>query len=166
MVFPVEDVSLSDPSGCPMPIPNEWPPLVAKLAFATRAMDVAREAWFYNELESLQGSVIPRCYGLFRATLGANESISLSGYTPRWTGEENSYEYPDSSYPAEWRFMSEDELADALQNRAHPLLQHLIKARNEVVVLLLERLEPLDDALFETAELPFVCVATSPRLIS
>ncbi|EIN07998.1 hypothetical protein PUNSTDRAFT_144462 [Punctularia strigosozonata HHB-11173 SS5] len=45
------------------------PPLVAKVAGMRYTPHITREAWFYDELEALQGSVIPRCFGLFEAVL-------------------------------------------------------------------------------------------------
>lgn len=47
--------------------PLQLPPLVVKLARRCRRGHIAREAWFYDELYELQGSVIPRCYGWFDA---------------------------------------------------------------------------------------------------
>ncbi|KZV85872.1 hypothetical protein EXIGLDRAFT_841161 [Exidia glandulosa HHB12029] len=46
-----------------------FPPLVVKVARSTRCMSMAREAWFYDHLECLQGVVIPRCYGWFELKL-------------------------------------------------------------------------------------------------
>ena len=40
-----------------------FPPLVAKIASRTRNKRIAREAWFYDEMRTLQGVVIPRCFG-------------------------------------------------------------------------------------------------------
>ncbi|KAI0314184.1 hypothetical protein OF83DRAFT_469856 [Amylostereum chailletii] len=51
------------------PHPVRIPPLVVKIAFTNRVEMLAREAWFYDEMESLQGSVIPRCYGWFEMDL-------------------------------------------------------------------------------------------------
>lgn len=45
------------------------PPLVIKIAARTKNKNLAREAWFYDEMQSLQGVVIPRCYGWFEAPL-------------------------------------------------------------------------------------------------
>lgn len=46
------------------------PPLVVKISRRHRVPWLAREAWFYEEIECLQGSVAPYCYGLFEAELG------------------------------------------------------------------------------------------------
>lgn len=47
----------------------EIPPLVCKIAPYHRNKPVAREAWFYDEMQTLQGVVIPRCFGLFEASV-------------------------------------------------------------------------------------------------
>ena len=47
------------------------PPLVIKLGFQYQRAEISSEAWFYEELLDLQGSVIPRCYGYFEADLPA-----------------------------------------------------------------------------------------------
>lgn len=46
------------------------PPLVVKISRRHRVPWLAQEAWFYEEIECLQGSVAPYCYGLFEAELG------------------------------------------------------------------------------------------------
>jgi len=42
---------------------------VIKVADEERVYDLANEASMYDEMESLQGVVIPRCYGWFEAEL-------------------------------------------------------------------------------------------------
>ena len=44
------------------------PPLLVRVA-ATRAMMLEKEAWFYDRLQILQGSIVPRCYSLFEAPM-------------------------------------------------------------------------------------------------
>ena len=46
-----------------------------KVAYRSKNKRIAREAWFYEELLDLQGSVIPRCYGYFEADLPAEPSF-------------------------------------------------------------------------------------------
>jgi hypothetical protein len=41
------------------------PSMVAKLAHPGKSKHLAHEASFYEEMRCLQGSVVPRCYGLF-----------------------------------------------------------------------------------------------------
>lgn len=45
------------------------PPLVCKFAAPDRNTCVAREAWFYDEMQTIQGMAIPRCFGLFEAEI-------------------------------------------------------------------------------------------------
>ncbi|EIN08050.1 hypothetical protein PUNSTDRAFT_135564 [Punctularia strigosozonata HHB-11173 SS5] len=45
------------------------PPLVVKVAGRRYSDSLNRETWFYDEMETLQGSVIPRCFGLFEAPI-------------------------------------------------------------------------------------------------
>ncbi|KAK7692296.1 hypothetical protein QCA50_003921 [Cerrena zonata] len=47
------------------------PPLVVKISRYSKAKSVAREAYYYEEMECLQGCVIPRYYGLYTATIPA-----------------------------------------------------------------------------------------------
>ncbi|KAF8520642.1 hypothetical protein BU17DRAFT_46477 [Hysterangium stoloniferum] len=42
------------------------PPLVIKVSNRYRSPKLAREAWFYEEMEHLQGVCIARCYGFFQ----------------------------------------------------------------------------------------------------
>lgn len=41
-----------------------------KIARRHRVPWLARDAWFYDEMEYLQGSVLPYCYGWFEMELG------------------------------------------------------------------------------------------------
>ncbi|CAL1713764.1 unnamed protein product [Somion occarium] len=47
----------------------KFPPLVAKVCRPRKYYKIPREAFYYEYLESLQGSVIPRYYGLFQVTI-------------------------------------------------------------------------------------------------
>jgi hypothetical protein len=44
---------------------SSHPPLIAKIAMKGKHEDLLREASIYNDLEQLQGMVIPRCFGYF-----------------------------------------------------------------------------------------------------
>lgn len=46
-----------------------------KFAGCNRNKNLLREAWFYDELQSLQGASVPRCYGYFHAILPAKWTI-------------------------------------------------------------------------------------------
>ncbi|KII84862.1 hypothetical protein PLICRDRAFT_344255 [Plicaturopsis crispa FD-325 SS-3] len=64
----VRGVSLLDCSS-PAGLPYALPPLVIKIARRSRSQELEREAWFYEEMESLQGVALARCYGLFQVEL-------------------------------------------------------------------------------------------------
>ncbi|KAF8494757.1 hypothetical protein JB92DRAFT_1133179 [Gautieria morchelliformis] len=51
------------------------PPLVIKVAGRRRSDDLAREAWFYEELEHIQGVAIARCYGFFTGEIDPNSEV-------------------------------------------------------------------------------------------
>lgn len=54
------------------------PPMAIKLGLQYQRMMVMREAWFYDDLVELQGSVIPRCYGYFEAEVPDGEQFLVS----------------------------------------------------------------------------------------
>ncbi|KAK7692417.1 hypothetical protein QCA50_004042 [Cerrena zonata] len=45
------------------------PPLVVKVSRRYKADNLAREAYYYEEMERLQGSIVPRYYGLYEAEI-------------------------------------------------------------------------------------------------
>lgn len=104
------------------------PPLSMRMA-ATRAVMLEKEAWFYDHLQILQGSVIPRCYGLFEATLDWSKIEFLV--------------HPDTNT------VLKAEYAQWWENRNENIMKP-----NRIVILLLERLstvhlpndEPMSDA--------------------
>jgi hypothetical protein len=51
------------------------PPLAIKVSDRYRSRKVAREAWFYEEMEHLQGASIPRCYGFFEVELSEEYEV-------------------------------------------------------------------------------------------
>ncbi|KAF8499493.1 hypothetical protein JB92DRAFT_2980986 [Gautieria morchelliformis] len=51
------------------------PSLVIKVASRRRSDDLAREAWFYEEMEDIQGVAIARCYGFFTAEIEQNSEV-------------------------------------------------------------------------------------------
>ncbi len=58
------------------------PPLVLKVAAEKRGRSVAEEGGMYNHLESLQGVVIPRCYGYFQTLVDHTKMTVLP-----WDGD-------------------------------------------------------------------------------
>ncbi|KAF8522504.1 hypothetical protein JB92DRAFT_3094221 [Gautieria morchelliformis] len=51
------------------------PSLVIKVAARRRSDDLAREAWFYEEMEDIQGVAVARCYGFFTAEIEQNSEV-------------------------------------------------------------------------------------------
>jgi hypothetical protein len=56
-------------------VQNFLPPLVMKVAARRRSENLAREAWFYEEMENIQGASIARCYGFFTAEIDSNSKV-------------------------------------------------------------------------------------------
>jgi len=102
-------------------LPAHLPPLVLKVARSKRRAEIAREAWFYDELECLQGVVLPRCYGWFEAELAEGQSFGPSTRATRRSSD------TEESNP-EWRFKNSKQLTE---------MSH---SRNYVSVLLLEKM--------------------------
>lgn len=90
-IAPVEPSSPSGSSGISTPSTTALPALVAKIGRQHFNKWLLREAWFYEEMQSLQGLVIPRCYGLYSALIPhpSNHASSflpwpwLEGWRPR-----------------------------------------------------------------------------------
>ena len=51
------------------------PPLVAKISRHKHCEDLEHEMYYYEELETLQGVVLPRCYGLFQTRVRHGLSV-------------------------------------------------------------------------------------------
>ena len=68
-VYTTQNPSLSGHSESAGSSAHQVPPLAIKFALRNRNKNILREVWFYEELQSLQGSVLPRCYGYFQATI-------------------------------------------------------------------------------------------------
>lgn len=123
LVHDISPLSLLDPSTDSSTAPG-LPPLVVKIARRDGVAYMAREAWFYDEMESLQGICIPRCYGWFEATLPSEVHCVTA-----WEGvppDPDRLKWPDG------------------------LLKELSEARNRVSVLLLEKMGdhlPIGEAL-------------------
>jgi hypothetical protein len=102
-------------------LPAHLPPLVLKVARSKRRAEIAREAWFYDELECLQGVVLLRCYGWFEAELTEGQSFD------HWTRATRRSSDTKDSNP-EWWFKHSKQLT---------AMSH---SRNYVSVLLLEKM--------------------------
>ncbi|GJJ14147.1 hypothetical protein Clacol_008407 [Clathrus columnatus] len=55
---------------------TELPPLVVKISRHGHSENMEKEAWFYEELEPIQGIAVPRCYGFFQAHMEEGTEVS------------------------------------------------------------------------------------------
>ncbi|KAI0054333.1 hypothetical protein BV25DRAFT_1833686 [Artomyces pyxidatus] len=117
VVFELDDVQLDSSS----PDPQSVPRLVVKIARSNRLAALAREAWFYDEMECLQGSSIARCYGWFEVDLSSGQSV------PAWS--EHPVEDPD-----------ERDFALESDKNVHPDQLKRAARRDVLSILVLERL--------------------------
>lgn len=154
IVFEVLDPCLRD-SDCSAPSAH-LPPLVAKIGRQDRCQSIAREGWFYEEMECLQGVAIPRCYGCFELKLSKGCRVG-PWEDPRFAtfDDERSWDVlpefekfiPEVCHDAGWF--------------PHPLLPKLVIERKSLYVLLLERCgDEIEDGVSYSAEkyvaLPFI----------
>ncbi|GJJ15373.1 hypothetical protein Clacol_009649 [Clathrus columnatus] len=54
----------------------ELPPLVIKISRHRCSENMEKEAWFYEELEQIQGIAVPQCYGFFQAQIEEGSEVS------------------------------------------------------------------------------------------
>lgn len=111
------------------------PPLVVKIGRRNRCQSITREAWFYEEMECLQGIAIARCYGCFEMELGKGQRVAPLVDHPTY---DESYDHiPEfDEYP--YKATKDAGISP------HPFAHKLIFARNRLFVLILERLgDPL-----------------------
>ncbi|KAF9075566.1 hypothetical protein BDP27DRAFT_1315283 [Rhodocollybia butyracea] len=110
---------LNRPGGSPLPcsspgLPQEFCIKVAKPQFFR---SLAREAWFYEQLAGLQGSVTPRCFGFFVAPLPEGVSwLDAWGDIESCKSESSQDEDSDED--------SESCLPDSLDDEYQPWLFH------------------------------------------
>ena len=125
VVYALEDVKVSglDPG-------TVVPPLVVKIARRHRLPWITREAWFYEEMECLQGSVVPYCYGMFTMELG---DLLDESSTPRLSVPALD------KYPVRVDQNNDTELEYFECHSMHPLFKEQIKRRDVISVLILER---------------------------
>ncbi|KAI0060221.1 hypothetical protein BV25DRAFT_1901142 [Artomyces pyxidatus] len=122
IVFALDNVQLDGAT----PDPRSVPRLVVKIARPNRLAALAREAWFYDEMECLQGSTIARCYGWFEMQLSLDQTV------PAW-----------KAHPAE--DTTEEDYAlenDKIYGTVHPDQLARTARRDVISVLLLEQLGP------------------------
>ena len=139
----VFDVSVDADHSSPEIASLAIPPLVAKISRHKHHLDLQHEAFYYDEMECIQGIVIPRFYGLFQGRLPAGASL----FPPGEREEDAMQLQPDSDSESE----SEDTSTDDATEDDNDVVSYLdpeIKGRlreikedvSIVSVLVLERL--------------------------
>ncbi|KAK7689959.1 hypothetical protein QCA50_006599 [Cerrena zonata] len=101
---------------------KDIPPLVVKICTSRKYYKTGWEAYNYEEMETLQGSVIPRYYGHFMAVVEPGNSVKV------WTIEKRRRQELDHEIPHSEVYESDDE-------------DHIDYPR-VVTILLLERYTP------------------------
>lgn len=131
VVYALEDISVGG-----LEPETVIPPLVVKVARLDRPAWLAREAWYYDEVECVQGSVVPYCFGWFEMNAG-----SLLKTTP--DRKPTCHIRPLDKYPVRNRDKEKD-LLPVFEPRPHPMLAERARRRSErddiIAVLILERL--------------------------
>lgn len=128
VVYALEDVNIL---GLEPETAVQVPPLVVKMARPYRLPWLTREAWLYEDMESLQGSVVPYCYGMFSMELGSllDESSALRFSIPAL-----------DKHPVAIDRDNDKELKYFERHGMHPLFEEQLKRRDVLSVLILERL--------------------------
>lgn len=63
---------------------DNTPSLCVKIAFPAERRTLSAEAWYYDDLQLVQGSAIPLCYGYFEATLPTTAELALPEHAERF----------------------------------------------------------------------------------
>ena len=110
------------------------PPLVCKFAALEHNKCIAREAWVYDEMLPIQGSVVARCFGLFVAMIPRK-----FGFIPR---ENDAGRGDPTSTPRRLRDTQEGVQESLQGNFTDPDCELLerIENRNIITMLLMEQL--------------------------
>lgn len=112
------------------------PPLVVKIGRANRCYSLAREGWFYEEMESIQGVAIARRYGCFDMELPPGRFVEpWQDFRFRTDEDAEKDDFIDFDE------YSEESMIDA-GVAPHPLLVELIREQRRVFILVLECLGP------------------------
>lgn len=93
------------------------PDLVFKFARSHRCADLYRESWFYDEMECLQGVAVPRCFGLFEATIPDGCGVQLPDGSSLLENEDS--ESPDAE-------VDENTTATWISQTGYSILHYLI----------------------------------------
>ena len=108
------------------------PPLVAKISRPFRVGWAMREAWFYDEMECIQGSVVPYCFGYFERDVGYSLQ---NGAT-----DSKSFVTAFEDHPPNQDADAEEEMFHDLAPKMHPMLEERLNRRDILSVTILERL--------------------------
>lgn len=158
IVYEAIDVRVAPSSEHNITLTGYLPPLVVKLGRSNRCMSMAREAWFYREMECLQGIAIARCYGTFDLEVPRDMLVEPWQDPINSTDYDNDYEeLPDfEEYP--------EEALEEKEVDPHPMLKKLVAARNRLCITVLERLGPaLESGVVHPPEVK--CVLYPSQLI-
>jgi hypothetical protein len=74
VVWATSNMSLFDPAGDAI---SSLPKLVVKVAVGRNCQGLMHEASVYEDLESIQGIAVPRCYGYFETSLSDDSVLRL-----------------------------------------------------------------------------------------
>ncbi|KAI0051292.1 hypothetical protein FA95DRAFT_1602767 [Auriscalpium vulgare] len=130
-VFRTQVTHLADADGNPIALDTVvMPELVLKVARRARRPFLAHEAWFYEEMESLQGVTVPRCYGYFHGELQSGLSVNMKGWLESWPHQLNWFDEPGNTRvcvlllervggltePGQKPFPHREDLVDAMED--------------------------------------------------
>lgn len=135
IVYEAIVLSITHPDGSDDNVPTGYlPPLVVKVGRLNRSASMVREAWFYEDMEPIQGIAVPRCYGCFE--LKVPRGTIVEPCLRNCTDYDNDFEelIDFSEYPEEALLETGVE--------PHPTLTELIAARDRLHVTIFERLGP------------------------
>jgi hypothetical protein len=141
------------------------PPLVVKVASRRRSENLAREAWFYEEMENIQGASIARCYGFFTAEIDPNnEVLGWAESDARYDPDEEDEPLDEDDDPSdEADYLPEDKHEGTTKEDPVILSNHTVppptsdgNERTFISVLVLERLGDMMPMLVSLKDIEFV----------
>lgn len=116
------------------------PPLVCKFAARDRNKCILREAWFYDEMQTIQGIAIPRCFGLFEAWLPENTDKDFIPWNTASKDYYNLDNTPDPYLKKPEKLYKDLYLGGFVETPENRTILTRLEDPNRVVVILLERL--------------------------
>lgn len=116
------------------------PPLVCKFAARDRNKCISREAWFYDEMQTIQGLAIPHCFGLFEAILPENTDKDFIPWDTASKDHYNLDRTPDPYLKNPEKLYKDFYLGGFIETPANRTILTRLEDPNRVVVILLERL--------------------------